>query len=436
MQNTKSEIESQIIKLRANGSKFSLDAMLRFAEILQNPQDGLNIIHIAGSNGKGSTSAFCESILRAHNFNVGLFTSPHLLEINERIQINRINISDSDFVKEFKELELAAKKMAEIYPELKATFFEYITAMALKYFKEKSVDFAVLEVGLGGRLDASNIVKPKICAITSIALEHTQYLGNSIAEIACQKAGIIKKNTPVVCGILPKEAISEIEKIAKEKNAPLYKLEDFYTLNPQFDTSFEASYQKKNAALAFLICKILSESTRLFEFSEAKAKDALLDTTWSARWQKIPLKNNITLILDCSHNVEGAVELEKNLEVLIKKNNGKKPIIVTGILGIDRAIPLLKVISKYARKILFVEPKEDRALTFKGLEKCLPESHPLISNKQISEIFNGQIESNFEKGDTIVCTGSCYLAGEVLSIIKNLKRDNFQDILPNKNTCG
>lgn len=430
MQDKKQEIASRIIKLRAGGSKFSLEAMQKFAGLLGNPQDSLNIIHIAGSNGKGSTSAFCEAILRAHGLNVGLFTSPHLIEINERIQINRKNISDSDFVRIFENLELAAKKLKRENPELNPTFFEYITAMALSYFKEQKVDFAVLEVGLGGRLDASNIVSPDICAITTISLEHTQYLGDTLAKIAREKAGIIKQNTPIVCGILPPEAQFEIEKIAREKNAPLYKLEDFYTKNPQFDTSFEADYQKKNAALAFLICKVLSQTKKSFEFSEAKARDALLKTTWDARWQNINLPNGKKLILDCSHNAECAVELEKNLALLLQKNGGKKPLIVSGVLGKDRAIPLLKVISNYAEKIAFVEVNEDRALSLQELESCLPKEHPPIIYSSVDEIFSSCNSPLILESECVVCTGSCYLAGEVLAKLKKSERDNLQDILP------
>ena len=430
MPSQKQEIASRIIKLRAGGSKFSLDTMRKFADCLSNPQDSLNIIHIAGSNGKGSTSAFCEAILRAHGFKVGLFTSPHLIDINERIQIDRKNISDSDFVRIFKNLELAAEKLKRENPELSPTFFEYITAMALSYFKEQKVDFAVLEVGLGGRLDASNIVSPDICAITTISLEHTQYLGDTLVKIAREKAGIIKQNTPVVCGILPGEAQLEIEKIAREKNAPLYRLEDYYTKSPQFDTSCEADYQKRNAALAFLICKVLSRGKKSFEFSEARARDALLETTWDARWQNINLPNGKKLILDCSHNAECAAELEKNLAFLLQKSGGKKPLIVAGVLGKDRALPLLKVISNYAEKIAFVEVSEDRALSLQELESCLPKEHPQVIFSSVKEIFGSCDSPLVSESECVVCTGSCYLAGEVLATLKNLRRDDLQDILP------
>lgn len=429
-----SAIKERIYALRGGGSKFSADRMREFARALGNPQDAARLVHIAGTNGKGSTSAFVESILRAHGFSCGLFTSPHLLRINERIQLNRGEISDSDFEGEFEVLDKAASELSTKNPELSPTFFEYITALAFQYFKHKKADWGVIEVGLGGRLDSTNIIKPKICAITSIGFDHMQYLGNTIPEIAREKAGIIKENTPVVCGILPEEAMREIENAAREKNAPLYRLEDYFASSPQFDVSMPALYQKKNAALAFLICKILGDLNEI-EFSEAAAKDAILDTFWAARWQKIELKNNSTLILDCSHNAEGAIELDKNLTMLEEKSGGEKPIIACGILGRERALPLLEVIARHAKKIIFLKPGEDRALTFGELKECMPKNSDVkTENSSVQELFSENAASSEYKNETLVCTGSCYLAGEVLARISGRSRDFLQDILPAKNS--
>lgn len=430
-----SAIKERIYALRGGGSKFSTDRMREFARALGDPQNAARLVHVAGTNGKGSTSAFIESILRAHGFACGLFTSPHLLKINERIQLNRKEISDFDFESEFDFLDKAAKKISADNPELSPTFFEYITALAFQYFKHKKADWSVIEVGLGGRLDSTNIIKPKISLITSIGFDHMQYLGETLPEIAREKAGIIKENTPVACGILPKEAMLEIEKIAREKNAPLYKLEDYFTFSPEFDTSMPALYQKKNAALAFLACKILGNLGEI-EFSEAIAKDAILETFWAARWQKIPLKNGSTLILDCSHNAEGAAELDKNLTLLSEKNGGEKPVIACGILGKERAIPLLETISRHAKKIIFLKPNEDRALSFDELKECMPKNSGVkTENSSVQELFSeNSIKSEYE-GKLVVCTGSCYLAGEVLARISGKNCDALQDILPPKNSA-
>ena len=425
-------IEEKIFKLRAGGSKFSLEPMQNFARLAGNPQNSYKIAHIAGTNGKGSTCAFIEGILRALGLRVGMFTSPHLLKINERVQINRQNISDADFIDIFESLDALANSVKKDAPRLAPTFFEYITTLAFEHLKRKRVDFAVVEVGLGGRLDATNIVRPDICAITSIGFDHMQFLGETLPEIAAEKAGIIKENTPVACGILPDEAMRVIEKTAREKNAPLFKLEDYFTKNPVFDTSMQAHYQNKNAALAFLICEILGGMGKI-KFDEAAAKDAILSAQWAARWQKIPLKNGATLILDCSHNAEGAAELEKNLQTLAKNSGGQKPIIACGILGRERAVPLLKAASKYAKKIVFLVPKEDRALSFEELKECMPENGaPETENSEIKKLFPEKYlcqETN--AGETIVCTGSCYLAGEVLARISGGERDGLQDVIKN-----
>ena len=428
---TVAEIQERIYALRGGGSKFSTEPMEAFASELGSPQNSLKCVHIAGTNGKGSTAAFTEAILRAHGFSCGMYTSPHLLKINERVQLNRENISDEDFVREFEILDAAAKRLAKKSPNLAPTFFEYMTALAFQYFRRKNAQWCVVETGLGGRLDATNILRPKICAITSIGFDHMQYLGGTLAEIAAEKAGIIKENTPVACGILPEDAMRAIEKTAKEKNAPLYKLEDYFTKDPRFDASMGAQYQRKNAALAFLICKILGEAGQM-EFSEAAAKDAILDAFWAARWQKIPLKNNSALILDCSHNAEGAAELVKNLDALIAQSGGEKPVVACGILGAERAVPLLEAIAPRAAKIIFLEPKEDRALSFEELKNCMPKnSKTQTQNSTVEELFPEKYASSaIGAGETLVCTGSCYLAGEILARISGAERDGLQDILP------
>ena len=196
-----------------------------------------------------------------------------------------------------------------------------------------------------------------------------------------------------------------------------------------------ALYQKKNAALAFLACKILGDLGEI-EFSEAIAKDAILETFWAARWQKIPLKSGSTLILDCSHNAEGAAELDKNLTLLSEKNGGEKPVIACGILGKERAIPLLETISRHAKKIIFLKPNEDRALSFDELKECMPKNSGVkTENSSVQELFSeSSIKSEYE-GKLVVCTGSCYLAGEVLARISGKNCDALQDILPPKNSA-
>lgn len=424
------EIEARITGLRDGGSRFSTERMENFARALGNPQDAFRSVHIAGTNGKGSTCALTESILRAHGFKTGMFTSPHLLKINERVQVDRRSISDADFCSEFAELDRVALEVSARNPSMAPTFFEYTAALAFSHFRRERVGWGVIEVGLGGRLDATNVVSPKICAITSIGFDHMQYLGDTLEKIAAEKAGIIKPGVPTVCGAMPDEAFETIAKTARKKGAPLFRLDDIFTRNPQFDTSLGGLYQKRNAALAFLICKTLGDMGEI-EFSEAAARDALLGVRWDARWQEFRLSNGARLILDCSHNAEGAAELEKNLEILAGECGGRKPAVAVGVLGRERATPLLKAISKYAGRIIFLKPNEPRALDFWELEECLPERRPPFSNSEVDALFpRPGFCAEAAPGDTIVCTGSCYLAGEILARLTAAKRDNLQDRLP------
>src|ERR1041385_7408541 len=201
--------------LRWFGLKLGLENTFKLAALAGNPQDKLRFIHVAGTNGKGSTCAMLESIYRAAGLRVGLFTSPHLVSFRERIQVNRELISEKDVVRLVDEMKPLLKEFpADHHP----TFFEVVTVMALKYFAEQKCDLVIWETGLGGRLDATNIVTPLASVITNIGLDHEQWLGDTIEKIAAEKAGIIKPGVPVITAA-ENEALRVIESIAKEKNA-------------------------------------------------------------------------------------------------------------------------------------------------------------------------------------------------------------------------
>lgn len=427
--------EDFLYALRNAGSKYSLDRIRAFCAALGNPQNGYPKIHVAGTNGKGSVCAMLERVLRGRGLNVGMFTSPHLTYLGERIQVNRVPVSKPDLVGYAAKLRGVAdsvfdpSNIAE-YP----SFFEYMTAAAFLYFSEKNVDCAVVEVGLGGRLDSTNIILPELSVITSVGLDHIQMLGSTVAEIAREKAGIIKEGVPVVCGFLPPEAMRVAEEVAAEKHAPLYKAEDFFPNDSDLpETSLYGYYQRRNAATAVLCARVLREraavgvAPQIFSrLEESAARSALLDVSWAARWQKIPLANGAELILDASHNEEGARTLESNLASLPKS---VRPVIAVGVLGEERAVPLLKVVKKYARKIILLVPDQPRALGFAALRKCLGECPVEIVEAKVSDVFGaGNACAAVSRGETIVSTGSIYLAGEVLAALSGGESDNFQDI--------
>ena len=211
------EAISYLGQTRRFGMKLGLDTMRGLARALGDPQEKLRFIHLAGTNGKGSTAAFCESCLRAAGFRVGLYTSPHLVSVRERIQIDRTSISEADFAEGMSVVQRAVEQ----HPDLEVTFFELTTALALWYFGREKVDWVVWETGLGGRLDATNIVTPEVCIITNIGLDHQQYLGQTLAEIAAEKAGIIKPGVPVVSAVESAEAREILEARAKEAGSSM-----------------------------------------------------------------------------------------------------------------------------------------------------------------------------------------------------------------------
>src|SRR5580693_3874101 len=204
--------------LQIFGANFGLEKTLQLAALAGNPQQRLRFIHVAGTNGKGSTCAMLESIYRAAGLRVGLFTSPHLISFRERIQVNRQLISESEVVRLVEEL-CSANKGNE------TTLFEFATVMALKFFAEQKCDLVIWETGLGGRLDATNIVTPLACVITNIAFDHQQWLGDTLEKIAAEKAGIIKPGVPVITTTAAPEALSVIQAIAQQQGAPCLRVE-------------------------------------------------------------------------------------------------------------------------------------------------------------------------------------------------------------------
>ncbi len=426
LDNKLSEIENFLYGLRNAGSKFSLERIKKLCAHIGNSQCNFAKVHIAGTNGKGSTCAMLESILRHSGLRVGMFTSPHLLYLGERVQIDREPISKLALLEYVEKIKLACDEIfsaddSENYP----SFFEFMTALAFLYFSDKKVDIAVIETGLGGRLDSTNVIVPDCCAITSIALEHTEFLGDTIEKIATEKAGIIKENVPIVAGYLSKDAMSVIEQFAKKNNAPLLKIAERFEYLPT--TSLEGDFQRANAGVATLCAEVLKSKGGAFDsISKDTILRGLADVSWAARWQKIPLKNGATLILDASHNPEGATVLESNLQKL--KDAGISPIIAVGVLGESRAQALIPVVCKYAKKLILLVPNQPRALSFEELEKFIVGDVEVVRSR-VKDVFKNGICTFAQDGETVVSTGSIYLAGEVLASLKSTSPDGLSDLI-------
>ena len=400
--------------LRNRGSKLGLERMQLLVQALGDPQRNFPVIHVAGTNGKGSTCAMLESIFRHAGYRTGLFTSPHLVFLGERIQCDRQPLTAAEITAYTAEIEPVAQEIGQISPDHHPTFFEFMTAMAFMHFSRVRVDIAIIETGLGGRLDATNVVDPVLTAITSIGLDHVELLGDTLGKIAAEKAGILKPGRPVVIGALPAEAEAVIRGVAAERGCALHAFSERF--GAQSDdwpkTRLPGRYQRINAGVATLIVELLHAQ---FPKLLSAIEPGLLQVEWAGRWQLLPLISGQQLILDATHNAEGVVELERNLRQLVS-TDGQKPVVLVGVIGIDRARALLPVVAQYAERLITLVPKQPRACSH--AELCA-----LVSDQFTGSVEQGDVESLFSAPSacslpidrTLVATGSIYLIGEILA---------------------
>lgn len=409
--------------LRNLGSRLGVDRMRLLSARLGQPERAQPCFHIAGTNGKGSTSAMIEAIQRAHGRRTGLYTSPHLVSIGERIQVDRVPLADAAVVTLAERLRPHYEAIRAEDPEDAPTFFELITAAALLEFAERKVDVAVLETGLGGRLDATNVCAPEVCVITSIGLDHQEYLGPTIAAIAGEKAGILKPGVPCVVGQLPAEAEAVIRERAHAIGAPLHFVRDHFAAGLP-ETNLAGTHQRWNAGAAWLACAL---ATR-WPFAAEVAAAALRDVAWAGRWQRLPLNDGRVLIVDGSHNEEGIRAVEPLLAAL------RQPTIVVGALGLDRARPLVAAAARHAARLVLVRPDNERACTVEELAALVPtDFRGEVARGSTAELFPSAGTCT-TAGDPIVVLGSLYLVGEVLARHHGLGVSTaaWQDRLPPK----
>jgi dihydrofolate synthase/folylpolyglutamate synthase len=409
----------KLFSLHTFGIKLGLANTIKFLEHLGNPQNLLKTIHVAGSNGKGSTSSFIASILQQSGYKIGLYTSPHFVKFNERIVINGKQIDDeyvSGFVAEYE----------KYIDEHQLTFFEVTTVMAFKYFLEMEADYCVIETGLGGRLDATNVLNPIAVVITTISLEHTNVLGNTIAEIAPEKAAIIKNGVNVFTGILEKEAAEIIEQRCKETTSQLYPLKDFISYKEknfelyidesipvEINPPLKGKYQKINAALAALtVTKTFPPINK--ENILLGISNVVRNTGLQGRYEYFHRKPDI--IFDSAHNPEGIenflTEFSREMELNSKRS------LLFGVMR-DKAIgEMLKMLSRYFDQIFITKINYERAAS---LEEISIECKRLnIRYSTVQE--PGELVLKFKKrpkDECLVVLGSMYLLGEIKASLAN-----------------
>ena len=425
-----------LYSLRFFGAKFGLENTFKLAALAGDPQEKLRFIHVAGTNGKGSTCAMLESIYRTSGLCVGLFTSPHLVSFRERIQVNRQLISEDEVVRLVEELQPLLKQFpADHHP----TFFEVVTVMALKFFAGQKCDLVIWETGLGGRLDATNIVTPLASVITNIALDHEQWLGDTLEKIAAEKAGIIKPGVPVITATDEPEALAVIEKIARQRNAPLAKVGQASRLSPSKKDKLETGgtpvlplpgeHQKINATLALATVEILQSKIPV---SQEAIRKGLETVNWPGRLQLIQKPNGQKILLDGAHNVAGAKALREALsdwsssfslsdgaprcELQRAVPEAGAPItLIMGVLQDKDWRHICGVLAPLAARIFTVPVSSERAADAHELAAACATANP--SAKTVASASLSEALDKSAAGTFVVITGSLYLVGEALELL-------------------
>jgi dihydrofolate synthase/folylpolyglutamate synthase len=404
---------------RRFGMKLGLGPMLAAAAALGHPEESLRFIHLAGTNGKGSTAAFCESCLRAAGFRVGLYTSPHLVSVRERVQVDRVPISEADFA----EGMTAVREAWHGVENQPATFFELMTALALRHFARERVDWVVWETGLGGRLDATNIVTPEVCIITNIGLEHQQYLGPTLAEIAAEKAGIIKPGVPVVSAVEPGPAADVIEKIARERKAPLEWIRSEAKASwrdgrqqveidgREYVLGLIGAHQAENAACAVAA---LRRGPRGDEISTEAITRGLESTRWAGRFEIV--SESPLIVLDGAHNPAGMRKLVETWRAFLAgrgwaQADGRAHLVFASVADKD-VTEIARLLRPLARHVSLLRLANERSADPAALASHFA-GLPCRTFDSVGALWN-EIE-RAPHDVPILCAGSLFLAGEVLA---------------------
>ncbi|HEV8544356.1 MAG TPA: folylpolyglutamate synthase/dihydrofolate synthase family protein [Verrucomicrobiae bacterium] len=397
--------------LRLFGTKLGLENTLKLAKLQGNPQENLRFIHVAGTNGKGSTCAMLESIYRKAGLRVGLFTSPHLVSFTERMQVNRLCMTEE------KVAELTASLAGELggtdaalWP-FHPTFFEFVTVMALSYFVEQRCELVIWETGLGGRLDATNIVRPLASVITNIQLDHQQWLGNSLGEIATEKAGIIKPGIPVVTGARGEAALGVIQRIASERNSPVTLVEE-----TEFERSASAGHlsllgkhQKANASVALATVQALQNTLPV---SQEAIREGFETITWPGRLQHVKIAQT-EVLLDGAHNPDGARTLR---DALAQEFAAREITLVLGLFKDKAWTEMCEILVPSAKRVFLVPLESDRSANPNAVAAFCAERWPSVQVNIMVSVAAG-LDAALRESFAVIA-GSLHLIGEVMQLLR------------------
>lgn len=402
-----------------SSTKLGLDRTKELLNRVGNPQKSLKFVHVAGSNGKGSTCAVLESVLRTAGYKTGMYTSPYIIDFCERIQVNNENI-DGEALARITDRVRAEAEAMEDHPSQ----FELVTVIGMLYFKECNCDIVVLEVGMGGALDSTNAIDaPEVAVITNIGLEHTEYLGNTLEEIAATKGGIIKPGCNVVCYDGAEEVTATIRNICDEKGVP-FTLSDFGRITPLKGDIFDGQeflwdgklkinmpllgeYQLHNACVALHVLEALRE--RGYDISDDSIVNGFAKTGWPARFEV--LSKEPLFILDGGHNPQCAEALASNLRLYL---NGRNLACLIGVLADKDYNRMLDEVEPFIDHYYCVTPNSPRALGAKELAAVLSERGKTAKAYESISDAMAAIKDNAEPA--VIAFGSLYMAGEIRTL--------------------
>lgn len=414
--------------LQKYGIKLGLANIKKLMQILGEPHRGFHAIHIAGTNGKGSTATIVASILNESGFRVGLYTSPHLVSFTERIRINGQPITESDVIGLTSYIHEKISRTS-----IKPTFFEFVTAMAFHYFRHKRVDWAVIETGMGGRFDATNVILPEISVITNVSIEHEEFLGKSISEITYEKAGIIKPNTPVITGTKIPKVVEQLIGIAKNRSADIHiygrdfngSLLSMDERSITFDYHGYRSYhnlllplpgkhQLYNSSLAIRACEILKQKGVPIHESAIVRGLSKVNIEGRLEW----VSRTPPIIIDSAHNPEAANTLAESIKELFYE---KKIILIIGIMKDKDLRGILRPLIRLADLIILTSPRGERAARPEELRDCVREiqkedtDYSSISVELVDTVPKAiaLAKKLWQNNSVIFATGSFYTTGEV-----------------------
>jgi dihydrofolate synthase/folylpolyglutamate synthase len=409
--------------LQKFGIKFGLSKTANLLKAFGDPHRGQTYVHIAGSNGKGSVASMIEAILKKTGLKVGFYSSPHLVRFTERFRLNGQEMPPE------KAAAMTAELMGVVDPTQRPTFFEATTAMALIYFAREEADITIMEVGMGGRLDATNVIRPAVSVITNISLEHQFFLGSRLLDIAGEKAGIIKRGVDVVTGVTQPPVIGLIEKICNEKKAPLWRVGrhvtyrsngprlNYYGLKRRLrglEIGLMGGFQNRNAALSLAVIELLEQKG--FTISSGVIREGLKDTRWPARMDIV--SREPLIIVDGAHNPSAIRELAK---AIVGTFTYRRLILVMGVMEDKDITGVTKGIVPIADIVIYTKPEYYRAAS---PERLMKEAAPLGKPCEILPTIPQALDRAREMADPedlILICGSLFTAGEAMTYFDPVK---------------